>query len=97
MLSQQSVVCATRARLTLAIPMPTNVVTAVSSQFVKSALNALPATCWLLDRADLIITTATRPSNAIDVDLLALKFKRAFRIVRVVTMLSVLAASQTTE
>ena len=77
--------------------MPTSVLTAVSSQFVKSALNALPATCWLLDRANLIITTATRPSNAIDVDLLALKFKRAFRIVRVVTMLSVLAASQTTE
>ena len=89
--------CATRARLTLAIPMHTNVVKAVSSQFVKSALNALPATCWLLDRADLIITTATRPSNAIAADLKALKVKRVFRIVRVATMLSVLAASQTTE
>ena len=77
--------------------MPTGAAKAVSLRCAKSAQNAHHATCWLSDRANLIIMTALRLSNAIVVELVELKVRRAFHTARVATMLFVLVASPKTE
>ena len=97
MSSRRSEQSATRARRISVTPMPTGAAKAVSLRCAKSAQNAHHATCWLSDRANLVIMTAARQSNVIVVGLTALKFRSVFHTVKVATMLFVLVAYQKTE